>query len=214
MDRVTTVKSQIKLRHWAQLIEKCQSSSLTVKEWCSSNNISKDQYYYWLGKLREHTVENLPIEMPNDMDVQKADVSFGQLQVNVPACTSKAAVTIHMANLRGSKLSEAVIYAMNQKPYMENYLLDGRCSISNNLAENAIRPFATGRKNWLFADTPKGADASARVYSIVETAKANGLDVFKYLEELLQNMPMWDHTEEYLERMMPWSDYMQDLCKS
>ena len=62
------------------------------------------------------------------------------------------------------------------------------------------------RKNWLFADTPKGADASVRVYSIVEAAKANGLDVFKYLEELLQNMPTWDHTEKYLERMMPWSD--------
>ena len=64
-----------------------------------------------------------------------------------------------------------------------------QCSISNNLAENAIRPFVTGRKNWLFADTAKGADASARVYSIVETAKVNGLDVLKYLEELLLNMP-------------------------
>ena len=82
---------------------------------------------------------------------------------------------------------------------MENYLLDGRCSLSNNAAENAIRPFVTGRKNWLFADTPKGADASAAVYSLVETAKANGLDVFLYLQELLANMTDWDHTDEYLE---------------
>lgn len=59
-----------------------------------------------------------------------------------------------------------------------------------------IRPFVTGRKNWLFADTAKGANASARVYSIVETAKANGLDVLKYLEELLLNMPSWDHTKQ------------------
>ena len=102
---------------------------------------------------------------------------------------------------------------MNQKKYMENYLLDGRCSISNNLAENVIRPFVTGRKNWLFADTAKGANASARVYSIVETAKANGLDVLKYLEELLLNMPSWDNTAEYLDEMMPWSDYMQEHCK-
>ena len=116
--------------------------------------------------------------------------------------------------LKGSKLFGAVTYAMNQKPYMEKYLLDGRCSISNNLAENAIRPFATGRKNWLFADTPKGADASARVYSIVETAKANGLDVLKYLEELLLAMPMWDHTDGYLESMMPWSDHMQKHCRA
>ena len=56
--------------------------------------------------------------------------------------------------LRGSKLAKAVQYALNQKPYMENYLLDGRLSLSNNAAENAIRPFMTGRKNWLFMDTP------------------------------------------------------------
>ena len=67
-------------------------------------------------------------------------------------------------------------YANNQKPYMENYLLDGRCALSNNAAENAIRPFTVGRKNWLFADTPKGADASVAVYSLVETAKAKDDD--------------------------------------
>ena len=65
--------------------------------------------------------------------------------------------------LKGSALGKAVTYAKNQKPYMENYLLDGRCSLSNNAAENAIRPFTVGRKNWLFADTPKGASASATV---------------------------------------------------
>ena len=58
--------------------------------------------------------------------------------------------------LKGSALGKAVTYARNQKPYMENYLLDGRCALSNNAAENAIRPFTVGRKNWLFADTPKG----------------------------------------------------------
>ena len=95
---------------------------------------------------------------------------------------------------------------------MENYLLDGRCSLSNNAAENAIRPFVTGRKNWLFADTPKGADASATVYSLIETAKANGLDVFSYLQELLANMTDWDHTDEYLEDLMPWSEFSRSQC--
>ena len=114
--------------------------------------------------------------------------------------------------LRGSKLATAVTYARNQKPYLENYLLDGRCSISNNIAENAIRPFVTGRKNWLFADTPKGAAASAAIYSIVETAKANGLDVFLYLEQLLMHMTDWDHSPEYLDKLMPWSESMQETC--
>ena len=72
-------------------------------------------------------------------------------------------------------------YARKQQPYLENYLLDPRCQISNNLAENAIRPFTVGRKNWLFSDTVKGAKASAVIYSLVETAGANGLSERGYL---------------------------------
>ena len=70
----------------------------------------------------------------------------------------------------GMDPKKAVQYARKQQPYMENYLLDPRCQISNNLAENAIRPFTVGRKNWLFSDTVKGAKASAVIYSLVETA--------------------------------------------
>lgn len=73
--------------------------------------------------------------------------------------------------LKGSAPRKAVTYAKNQKSYMENYLLDGRCALSNNAAENAIRTFAVGRKNWLFSNTPKGAKASAAIYSITETVK-------------------------------------------
>lgn len=117
--------------------------------------------------------------------------------------------------LKGSALGKAIIYAKNQKPYMENYLLDGRCSISNNAAENALRPFTIGRKNWLFADTPKGAAASAAVYSIVETAKANSLNVYTYLEYLLMYMPDtdWQNDPELLNDLMPWSQNVQDECK-
>jgi len=116
--------------------------------------------------------------------------------------------------LNGSALGKAVAYAKNQKPYMENYLLDGRCSISNNIAENSIRPFCVGRKNWLFSDTPKGAEASAAIYSIIETSKANGLNVYTYLEYLLLYMPDTDyhnHPEE-LELLMPWSEAVQAEC--
>lgn len=117
--------------------------------------------------------------------------------------------------LRGSALGKAVTYAQNQKPFMENYLLDGRLSISNNAAENAIRPFTVGRKNWLFADSPKGARASAAVYSLVETAKANGLNVYTYLEYLLLYMPDtdWRNHPEELDYLMPWSPEVQEECK-
>jgi hypothetical protein len=117
--------------------------------------------------------------------------------------------------LKGSRLGKAVTYARNQKPYMENYLLDGRCSISNNISENSIRPFVVGRKNWLFSDTPKGADASAIVYSLVETAKANNLNVYTYLNYLLLYMPDMDYRNypEVMEDMMPWSERVQLECR-
>ncbi len=117
--------------------------------------------------------------------------------------------------LKGSALGKAVTYAMNQRPFMENYLLDGRCAISNNAAENAIRPFTVGRKNWLFADTPKGASASAAVYSLTTTAKANGLNVFAYLQHLLLYMPDtdWQNHPEELDDLMPWSQEVQERCK-
>ena len=117
--------------------------------------------------------------------------------------------------LNGSRLGKAVTYAKNQKKYMENYLQDGRCSLSNNLAENSIRPFTVGRKNWEFSNSQKGAKASATIYSIIETAKANHLNTFKYLRYLLQKMPGIDYQNQpdLLEELMPWSHEVQEICK-
>ena len=94
----------------------------------------------------------------------------------------------------GSKLEDAVAYAKNQKAFLNEFMCHGEVDISNNIAENAIRPFVVGRKNWLFCDTPKGAEASAVVYTLVETAKANGLDPFRYLNYVLLNiMNNWNN---------------------
>lgn len=114
-----------------------------------------------------------------------------------------------------SKIGKAFAYAINQKPYMGNYLKDGRCSISNNAAENAIRPFTVGRKNWLFCDSQKGANASSVIYSIVETAKANGLNVGKYLEYIFAYMPDldWRNHPELLDDFMPWAPEIQKQFK-
>ena len=76
---------------------------------------------------------------------------------------------------KGSKLEDAVWYSQNQKQQLTAFLDYGDVPISNNLAENAIRPFVVGRKNWLFCDSVKGAESSAIVYSLVETAKATAL---------------------------------------
>ena len=113
----------------------------------------------------------------------------------------------------GSCLDKAVTYAKNQKPYMENYLLDGRCSISNNIAENIARPYAIGRKNFLFHDTVKGARASSIIYSLVETAKLNNLNIYAYLETVLLYMPDYKNEPEGIEELMPWSDTIQQRCR-
>lgn len=103
----------------------------------------------------------------------------------------------------------ALTYAVNQEPWLMNVFLDGRLELSNNRVERAVRPFAIGRKNWLFCNTPTGADASAAVYSIVETAKANGLRPFRYLNFLLERLP----NGYSLEDCLPWCVSAQNLCK-
>jgi hypothetical protein len=80
------------------------------------------------------------------------------------------------------------------------------------LSENAIRPFCVGRKNWLFSDTPKGAKASAAVYTLIEMAKANNLNPEKYLTFLLEKRPDKSWTEEQFENISPWSQEAVDYC--
>ena len=114
-----------------------------------------------------------------------------------------------------SKLGKAVDYAVNNKKGFMNYLLDGNCAISNNLSENSIRPFTIGRKNWLFSGSPRGAKASAAVYSIIETAKANGLEPYSYLAFLFGNLPgvQFEAHPEFLEEYLPWDPLVQSSCK-
>jgi transposase len=83
-------------------------------------------------------------------------------------------------------------------------------------AENAIRPFVMGRKAWLFADTKKGATSSAIVYSIVETAKANNLNVYKYLTHIFTKMPAMDfkNNPSLLEDLLPWSAKLPEDCRN
>jgi transposase/sulfur relay (sulfurtransferase) DsrF/TusC family protein len=105
---------------------------------------------------------------------------------------------------KGSLTHQAIIYTLNQWEYLIGYCRDGKLHISNALAENAIRPFAVGRKAWLFADTPHGARASATCYSLVETAKLNGLEPYAYLKHVLERIGDAD-TVEKLEALLPWS---------
>ena len=110
---------------------------------------------------------------------------------------------------RDSLTHKAMMYTLNQWDYLIGYCEDGRLNISNALAENAIRPFAVGRRAWLFADTSHGARASATCYSLVETAKANGLEPHSYLQHVLAHIAGAD-TVEKLEALLPWNMQIED----
>ena len=101
-----------------------------------------------------------------------------------------------------SKLGEALTYWYNQAHKLETYLKDGRINIDNNRAERAVKPFVIGRKNWLFSNTSRGANASAILYSFIETAKANGLLADNYLQICLDELPK---KPESLEHLLPWN---------
>lgn len=93
-----------------------------------------------------------------------------------------------------------------------NYLLDGRCEISNNRAERKAKSYAIGRKAFLFHTSEAGAGASAVMYSIVETAKANNLNIFQYLYTVLLYMPDYMNSSAGIEQLMPWSDFIKEQC--
>lgn len=102
-----------------------------------------------------------------------------------------------------------------RKEALQAFLKSGNAALSNNICERAIRNFTIGRKNWLFSDSPKGAKASTAVYSIIETAKANGLNPFQYLKYLFEHLPNADIQQhpEHLDDVLPWNERIQQNCK-
>lgn len=103
-----------------------------------------------------------------------------------------------------------------QRACLSAFLAHGEVDISSNFAENAIRPFAVGRKNWLFSDTTKDAESSAVVYTLVQTAKANGVDPYAYLLQILTELPYLDRnlSQDNLDMFLPWQPAVQTACTS
>ena len=110
------------------------------------------------------------------------------------------------------KFRDGIVYSQNQEDALRAFLLDGRLSCSNNAAERSIKPFVISRKNFLFCKTPSGAKATATVFSLIETAKANKLDPFKYLVYIFEKL---SQDEDYdLEQLMPWTESVVSACKA
>ncbi|EOS35213.1 IS66 family transposase [Schaedlerella arabinosiphila] len=117
---------------------------------------------------------------------------------------------------RSSKIGEAVLYALNQEKYLKAYLEDGHLSIDNSAAERAVKNFAIGRRNWLFSKSIKGAEASATVYSITETALLNGLKPYDYVAYILERMKDLGPfpSKEDLQQLLPWSESIPESCRT
>lgn len=114
-----------------------------------------------------------------------------------------------------SALGKAIKYCRNQWHKLIVFLEDGRLEIDNNRSERSIKPFVIGRKNFLFSNTPKGAKSSAIIYSIVETAKENGLIPFEYLKYLFEQLPNIDTTDkDAIDQLLPWSTAIPLHCQS
>jgi hypothetical protein len=112
------------------------------------------------------------------------------------------------------KMKKGIHYALNHEPELRRFLDDGYIPCDNGACERHIRPFATARKVWLFCNTIDGAKATAILYTLVETAKANGVDPYHYLKYLLDSMPshMDDHDRSFLADMMPWSEAFKEYA--
>lgn len=111
-----------------------------------------------------------------------------------------------------SAIGKAIYYLQEQWSWLTNYLLDGRLEFSNNRAERSIKPFVIDRKNFLFANTPKGAQGSAVMFSLIETAKENGLDPHRFLSYVFDAAPNTDLGDpKQLELLLPWN--APETCK-
>ena len=116
---------------------------------------------------------------------------------------------------KSGKAREAFTYALNQEPYLRVFLENGNVPMDNNASERAIRGFCIGKKNWEMIDTVHGASASAIIYSISETAKANGLKPYEYFEYLLTEIPKHqdESSTDFLADLLPWSEKLPEYIR-
>lgn len=150
--------------------------------------------------------------MPDDERLEKRTEFSRPIYEEILAWYEKMSQKI----ITNERLKEALTYIKNQRVELGQFLNDGRIPLTTNLVERSIRPFAVHRRAWLFADTPAGAVCNAVMYSLVESAGINNLNIFKYFEYLLTELPQLDNLsdENQLKRYLPWSESLPDFVRS
>jgi transposase len=144
-------------------------------------------------------------------DFSAAERYRARLEKSKPVAEAFFAWVATLGALPKSLLGQAAHYALSQREYLMNVFLDGRLELSNNRCERSVKSFVMGRKAWLFSNTPNGAEASSIMFSLVETARENGLKPYEYIKFLLEKLPEAKSSE--LEKFLPWSDSLPDYCR-
>jgi len=175
--------------------------TLTVEETKAPNGYLLDGAYMQAGDKSE--------QMKGKLNDLSSDERLKQRQVVIKPLVDAFFTYLKTINVsKKDKFGDAIGYALNQEKYLRVFLTDGDVPIDNNASERAIRGFCIGKKNWQMIDTINGAKSSAIIYSIVETAKANNLKPFDYVQYLLEEIPkhMNDRDCSFLENLLPWSE--------
>ena len=190
-----------KAKLWADRIQQYQSSGQTCKQWCAENGIPLSTMGYWTRRLAKEDPASEP----------EQDLVFARLPSE-----QEVARKLFSEETAPVRIADAILYTLNQEVYMRRYLEDGHLSIDNNSAERALKNFAVGRRNWLFAKSIRGADASALVYSITETALLNHLKPYAYLTYILDELRKMGAfpKEEELKKLLPWSEDLPEYCRT
>lgn len=204
-DKVPDVKRALCWSHARRYLIDSIPLDAKGKEIPGSKGAEGREYINLLFKV-EDEIKDLPYE---EKKQKRQDASRPILDAFWSWVEETAAM--HTVN---QKLTQALGYCQNQRKYLETFLEDGRIPLSNNYCEANIKPFATARRAWLFADTPRGAFANGVLYTLVESARANDLDVYEYLKYLLTEMPNNHHQEDLsvLDRLLPWSEDLPEKC--
>jgi hypothetical protein len=194
---IATVRGAIHLGCWAHARRYFVEAEAAIPKAARGSESLATQFIAAIGEL--YAIE----AKAKDLSVEQRGQQ--RQQFSKPVLAKIEGMLIHHlhAVTPGSLLGKALHYLSSQWPKLIRFVENGAWPIDNNLCENAIRPFVVGRRNWLFCDTVAGAQASANLYSLIETCKANNIEPYTYLVALFRQLPLAKTVEDF-EALLPW----------